>query len=371
MHQEIIIKEVNSTKELNIFIRFAMKLYAQNAHFVPPILSDEKAFWNPEKNPSLKNAHYRLAIAYKNNKAVGRIAVLIRTETPEEARFGWFDTIEDEAVAKALLDFAKNFAQKKGAKSIEGPLGFNNLDQAGMLTFGFQEKATPIGLYNAPYYEKMVLANGFHQEKEWVEYALDVPESLSPKVEKFNRLIQEKYKLKPIEFKNQKELQKYVPAMFQLLEDTYKSLATFTPLTQAQKDFYIQKYGKLLNPKYLTCIADENNELIAFAVTMPAYGEALQKANGKLLPFGWWHLLQATRKNDTANFYLIGIHPDYQRRGVTSIIFYEMFEKYKKMGIQHIETNPELADNKSIQALWQDYQPRLHKRRKTFKAILP
>lgn len=367
MHKEITVKEVESKKDLITFIRFSMKLYAQSPYFVPPILADEKDFWNPDKNPSLKQSAYSLALAYRGNEVVGRIAVLIRSDTPQEARFGWFDAINDQQVSDALFDFAKRFADENGAKSLEGPLGFSNLDQAGLLTFGFEEKATPIGLYNAPYYEDLVRQSGFSEEKEWVEFALKVPKALSEKVKKFNGLIQEKYKLKPIEFKNQKQLQTYVPEMFQLLEDTYKFLPTFTPLSQKQKDFYIRKYGKLLQPKYLTCIADEKGALIAFAITMPAYGQALQKANGRLFPFGWWHLLQATRKNDTANFYLIGIHPDYQKRGVTSIIFYEMFKKYTQMGIKFIETNPELADNKSIQALWQDYHPRLHKRRKTFK----
>lgn len=99
---------------------------------------------------------------------------------------------------------------------------------------------------------------------------------------------------------------------------------------------------------------------------MPSYSKALQKANGKLLPFGWWHLLQAGKKNDRANFYLIGIHPEYQKRGVTSIIFKEIYEVFKKKGVKILETNPELEENKNIQLLWKDYNPVNHKRRRTY-----
>ena len=94
--------------------------------------------------------------------------------------------------------------------------------------------------------------------------------------------------------------------------------------------------------------------------------EQLQKAKGKIFPFGWWHFLQAEKKNDRANFYLIGIQPKYQRRGVSAIILEEVFIRFNRMGIKFAETNPELEDNKSVQLLWQDYNPTQHKRRQTF-----
>ena len=161
-----------------------------------------------------------------------------------------------------------------------------------------------------------------------------------------------------------------VEPMFQLLDETYKSLSTYTPITSEQIKTYKEKYFGFIDKDYIVCIQDAQGKLISFAITMPSYSKALQKAKGKLFPFGWYHFLQAGKKNDRANFYLIGIHPDYQRRGVTSIIFKEIYDIFKKKGVKYLETNPELEENKNIQLLWQDYNPVNHKRRRTYSLHL-
>ncbi len=199
-----------------------------------------------------------------------------------------------------------------------------------------------------------------------MEFEIMFPDSLPEKIYKFNELISQKYQLKVLRFKSKEEILQYVDAMFDLLDETYKHLSTYTPISDEQRKTYKEKYFKLIDKDFIICIADADNNLISFAITMPSYSKALQKSKGKLLPFGWWHFLQAGRKNDRANFYLIGIHPDYQRRGVTSIIFKEIWDIFNKKGVKYLETNPELEENKSIQLLWQDYNPVNHKRRRTY-----
>ena len=103
---------------------------------------------------------------------------------------------------------------------------------------------------------------------------------------------------------------------------------------------------------------------------MPSFSRALQKAKGSLFPFGWYHLLKAKNKNDKACFYLIGIDPAYQSKGVTALIFTAVAKLFQAEGIKHLETNPELEDNKAVQALWKDYGPVLHKRRRTYRKDL-
>ena len=185
-------------------------------------------------------------------------------------------------------------------------------------------------------------------------------------MEKFSRLIAEKYELELVKFKAKKDILPLVDSMFKLLDDTYKNLSTYTPITEEQIKHYKEKYFKFIDKDYIVCIKDKSGSLISFAITMPSYSKALQKAKGRLFPFGWWHLLNAGKKNDRANFYLIGIHPQYQKRGVTAIIFKEIYETFKKKGVKFLETNPELEENASIQALWQDYNPINHKRRRTY-----
>ena len=368
---DIKVKQVLNSSDLELFIKFPMELYKGNPYYVPPLINEEKSIWVKEENPALQYSEAAQFLAYRGKNIVGRIAVMINHKEEKElgirkVRFGWLDFIDDIEVSKTLIDTAIEYAKSKGISKIEGPMGFTNLDKAGMLTKGFDKLATMIGIYNYDYYPKHMEQLGLVKEKEWVEFEINFPDTLPDKVEKFSNLIAEKYELKLVKFKSKKDILPLVEPMFKLLDDTYKHLSTYTPITQEQIKHYKEKYFKFIDKDYIVCIKDKYGSLISFAITMPSYSKALQKAKGKLFPFGWWHLLNAGKKNDRANFYLIGIHPQYQKRGVTAIIFKEIYETFKKKGVKFLETNPELEENASIQALWQDYHPTNHKRRRTY-----
>lgn len=368
---DIKVKQVLNSSDLELFIKFPMELYKGNPYYVPPLINEEKSIWVKEENPALQYSEAAQFLAYKGKNIVGRIAVMINHKEEKElnirkVRFGWLDFIDDIEVSKALINTAIEYAKSKGISKIEGPMGFTNLDKAGMLTKGFDKLATMIGIYNFDYYPKHMEQLGLVKEKEWVEFEINFPDTLPDKVEKFSNLIAEKYELELVKFKSKKDILPLVEPMFKLLDDTYKHLSTYTPITQEQIKHYKEKYFKFIDKDYIVCIKDKYGSLISFAITMPSYSKALQKAKGKLFPFGWWHLLNAGKKNDRANFYLIGIHPQYQKRGVTAIIFKEIYETFKKKGVKFLETNPELEENASIQALWQDYHPTNHKRRRTY-----
>lgn len=365
------VKQVLNSSDLELFIKFPMELYKGNPYYVPPLINEEKSIWMKEDNPALQYSEAAQFLAYKGENIVGRIAVMINHKEEKElgirkVRFGWLDFIDDIEVSKSLINTAIEYAKSKGISKIEGPMGFTNLDKAGMLTKGFDKLATMIGIYNFDYYPKHMEQLGLVKEKEWVEFEINFPDTLPDKVEKFSRLIAEKYELELVKFKAKKDILPLVDSMFKLLDDTYKNLSTYTPITEEQIKHYKEKYFKFIDKDYIVCIKDKSGSLISFAITMPSYSKALQKAKGKLFPFGWWHLLNAGKKNDRANFYLIGIHPQYQKRGVTAIIFKEIYETFKKKGVKFLETNPELEENASIQALWQDYNPINHKRRRTY-----
>ena len=368
---DIKVKQVLNSSDLELFIKFPMELYKGNPYYVPPLINEEKSIWVKEENPALQYSEAAQFLAYRGKNIVGRIAVMINHKEEKElgirkVRFGWLDFIDDIEVSKVLIDTAIEYAKSKGISKIEGPMGFTNLDKAGMLTKGFDKLATMIGIYNYDYYPKHMEQLGLVKEKEWVEFEINFPDTLPDKVEKFSNLIAEKYELELVEFKSKKDILPLVEPMFKLLDDTYKHLSTYTPITQEQIKHYKEKYFKFIDKDYIVCIKDKYGSLISFAITMPSYSKALQKAKGKLFPFGWWHLLNAGKKNDRANFYLIGIHPQYQKRGITAIIFKEIYETFKKKGVKFLETNPELEENASIQALWQDYHPTNHKRRRTY-----
>jgi len=371
----ITIRKVTTKKEYTAFVTFPNKLYKDNPYFVPAITKEELTAILPEKNPVYNNAEAVFYLAYKEGRIVGRVAAIVnwievKESLKSKVRFGWFDVIDDIEVTKALLDKVADFGRKYKLQTIEGPVGFSNMDKAGLLTRGFDQLNTMITWYNAPYYEKHLKALGFEDAATWVEYKIKIPNETRPKVVKVAKIIQTRYKLKSINFKKREDILPYVDRMFELLNKTYNTLQTFVPIQQYQIEHYKKKYIPFVNPEYITCVANEHDEVIAFSIVMPSFSKALKKAKGKLFPFGFLHILKAQKKNDTAAFYLIGVDPEYQNKGVAALIFKEMNETFIRNGITKVETNPELIENKAIQVLWKDYEHEQHKERKTFKKIL-
>ena len=367
---EISIRSVSSRTDHQTFIKLPNRLYGNNPCYVPPLYKAEEAQWDEAINPALQHHHVQRYLAWKDGKAIGRIAVFMEKMADSQCRFGWFDIEEDQEAAHALLAQAEATATSWHANELEGPLGFTNLDKAGMLTYGFDRPATIIGLYNAPYYPRFLEQAGYSPKKEWVEYEITFPEILPDKVIRINKIIREKYHLKPVVFKSKQDILSYVPQMFELLDATYRHLSTYTPLSDAERKVYQDEYFKFIDKDFVVAIEDAQHRLIAFAITMPSYTEALQKANGRLFPFGWYYLLRAKHLTQTANFYLIGVHPEYQKKGITAMIFEQLHHAFRANGIKVLETNPELVENKDIQLLWQDYEAKNHKRRATFSKEL-
>lgn len=362
----------NTPATLKEFVLFPFKLYKKSPYWVPPLIKDEIETLDVAKNPVFKNAEAHYFLAKKEEETVGRIAVIInhieiKEQQKKKVRFGWFDVIDDLEVTKALLDQVIAIGKENQLEYMEGPVGFSNMEKAGILTKGFEEMNTMITWYHYPYYAKHFEKLGFEKQATWVEFKLTIPPQAFEKVKKFSSIIRQRYELSVIRFKNKKEILPYVDEMFDLLNKTYNTLQTFVPIQQYQIDYYKEKYFSFIHPDYITCIKDKTGKLIAFSVVMPSFSKALKKANGKLLPMGWWHILQAQKKSETAAFYLIGIDPEYQGKGVTAIIFEEMQDLFNSKGIERVETNPELKENTAVQALWKDYNPVQHKERSTFK----
>jgi len=370
------IKELTTTSELEEFVKFQFSLFADNPFWVPPIINEELEVFNQEKNPVFNNAEARFFMAYRNGIAVGRIAAIInwievKQQDNPKIRFGWFDVVDDLEVTQALLDKVRNIGYKYDLEFMEGPVGFSNMDKAGMLVEGFEELNTMITWYSLPHYKEHLEELGFQKANEWVEFKITVPEEgPSEKVERFSDLILERNDLRVVRFNGKEQILSYADKMFELINQTYKDLSTYVPIQPEQIDYYKDKYFRYLHPDFIICVADQDSNLVAFAITMPSFARGLQRAQGKLFPFGWLHLLKDRYFHDRAAFYLIGIKPEYQNKGLTAIIFKEMNEMFNRRGITEVETNPELEDNKAVQALWKNYENRLHKRRCTYQKKL-
>lgn len=368
------IRKVSSRKELKAFVRFANNLYKGNKYYVPSMPFDDMNTFNKDKNGAFEFCDAELYLAYKDGKLAGRVAAIVNYKANEswkadQVRFGWIDFIDDIEVSAALLEAVSAFGRARGMKQIVGPLGFTDLDPEGMLVEGFDRLSTMALIYNHPYYPEHMVRHGYVKETGWVEYRITIPEQLPENHRRLSEIIKERYGLK-LRKLSRRQIRKedYGRKLFKLINETYCVLYGYSLLSDKQIDQYVDLYLSLIDTKMLTFIEDPKGDLIAAGITIPSLSEALQKCNGEILPFGWWHLLKTMffKKPDTLDLLLIGVRPDYQNRGVNSLLFVDLFENYKKMGFKYAETNANLETNAKVQAMWHPFEKELHKRRWVF-----
>ncbi|WP_435625535.1 GTP cyclohydrolase [Flagellimonas sp.] len=371
----VTIKKVESKADMKRFVKFPFSLYKNSSYWVPPIIKDEMESFDRDKNPAFKSAEATFFLAFKENKLVGRVAAIINwLEVKEQKlpkmRFGWFDFVDDLEVSKALLDKVASIGKENGLEYMEGPVGFSNLDKVGVLIDGFDHIGTMITWYNHPYYQKHFEHHGLVKEKEYLENKF-LFANADPKIfAKANLLIKKRYGLKEMNFTKSAEIMPWVDKMFDLFNETYSKLSSFVKITDVQKEYFKKKYISFINPEYIKFVVDSDDNLVAFAIVMPSFSKALQKANGKLFPFGIFHLLKAKKHSKDVIFYLIGIHPEYQNKGVTAIIFNEYYKVFQERGIVNCIRTPELEDNIAIRQMWKSFNPSTHKRRRTYRKDL-
>jgi GNAT superfamily N-acetyltransferase len=375
----ITIKKVSGRKDLKTFIRFNYELYKGNPYSVPDLYDDMLNTFSPDKNAAFEFCEAEYFLAYKEGKVVGRVAAIINhrandTWKKREVRFGWIDFIDDPEVSRALLLTVENWGRQKGMTTIVGPLGFTDMDAEGMLVEGFDQLGTMATIYNYPYYPEHMQRLGYQKDADWVEYKLFVPEQMPEKYRRVSEIILKKFNLKIKKLKNRKEIREgnYGQRIFDLINEAYAPLYGYSQMTQGQIDQYVKTYLNVLDLRMVTLVEDEAGELVAVGISMASLSEALQKAKGKLLPFGWFHLLKALfiKRPKVLDLLLVAVKPEYQSKGVNALLFYDLIPIYQQMGFEYGESNPELEMNKKVQAQWDYLETEQHKRRRAFRKDL-
>ncbi len=368
------IKAVKSKREFRAFATFANKLYKGNSFYVPTMPLDDLAVFDKNKNAAYEFCEAEFFMAYKDGKAVGRIAAIINSKANaawnvKQVRYGWIDFIDDIEVSSALLETVADWGRKRGMTEIAGPLGFTDFDPEGMLVEGFDRLGTMAMIYNHEYYHKHLEKLGYVKETDWVEFRISIPEVLPERFVKMAEIVQERYNLKVVKkTRSQINKERYGQKVFRLINETYCNLYGFSLLSDKQIDQYVDQYLGLLDLKMVTFIEDENGELIAAGITMPSLSDALQKCGGNLFPIGWWYLVKNMylKKPDTLDMLLVGIKPEYQNKGVNAMLFVDMFSNLTKLGFKYAETSAELETNIRVQQLWNSFEKEQHKRRRIY-----
>lgn len=377
------IKKVENKKDLKTFIDFHYDLYEGNEYDVPNLFSDEMNTLSKDKNAAFEFCEAEYYLAYKDGKLAGRVAAIINHKAnnkwgKKSVRFGWIDFIDDREVSKVLLDAVEKYGREKGMEDMVGPLGFTDMDPEGMLVWGFDQLGTMPTIYNYAYYPEHIEAlEGFEVDNKYVEFKIMVPDEVPEKYAKIAMMIEKRYNLHVRKLTKKEVFQGGMgQKIFDLINDTYKDLYGYSELSQKQIDQLIKSYLGFLDFNLITCIedwTDGEHKLIGVGITMPSLAHALRKCHrGRLLPFGWFHVLRAIKQHKTniVDLLLIGILPEYRAKGANALLFADLIPWYQKYGIEWGETQVELETNAGVQGQWGALTPVMHKRRKCYKKII-
>lgn len=377
------IRKVTTKKDLGRFIDFHYDLYKGHPYDVPNLYLDEMNTLRKDKNAAFDFCEAEYFLAYKDNRIVGRVAAIINHKANKrwnrkDVRFGWIDFIDDTEVSKALLQAVEDWGREKGMGQIVGPLGFTDMDPEGMLTFGFDQLGTMATPYNYEYYPKhMEQSDGWEKDNDYVEYKLLVPKEVPEKYAKISAMIQSRYGLRVKKIKNRKEVFEggYGKKVFDLINLCFKDLYCYSELSDRQIEQYVRMYLTFVDYSIVTLIEDPacDNKLVGIGITIPSLSRALQKCRrGRLLPFGWWHILLAMkfRKTKIVDLLLVGIHPDYRKKGANALLFSDLIPRYIKYGWEWGETHVEMETNYNVQSQWSGLDTTIHKRRRCFKKAI-
>lgn len=372
------IKKIANRIDLLRFVKFGNEFYSNCENFCPSLILDEMATFNTKKNPAFDVCEHVLYMAYKNGKAVGRIAGIINHEANRKwgvkhVRFGWMDFIDDLAVSKALLDAVAEWGKSKGMDGLNGPVGFTDFDHQGLIVEGFDYLVPMASLYNYPYYVQHMEAYGLLKENDWIEMQIYPPQELPERFGRMAKIVQERSHVRVDKVKNCKELvQKYGTSYMDVIDQAYQKLYNFQPLTDRQKRHYCDMYFPLLNFDFVTVVVNEKDEVVGVGVGMPDISKALRKCKGKLFPFGWYRMLKALHSDhyDTFDFLIIAVRPDYQDRGLNAVIIADQHPYFVKYNIRCIETTAIMETNFKNLNHWEVFPHKYHKRRRAYiKAI--
>jgi GNAT superfamily N-acetyltransferase len=370
----VIISEVKTRKELKKFVQFGIDLYENCESFCPPLIFDELNTLDSKKNPAFDVCEAIYFLAYKDGKIAGRIAGIINKQANahwnvQKVRFGWFDFIDDKEVSKALLDAVVAWGKSKGMNALNGPVGFTDLDHQGLLLEGYEYLSLMAALYNYPYYVEHFDAYGLTKEADWVEIRVQVPEVLPEKMSRVANLIADRYKVKATHVKNSKELiKRYGYSFFDLIDTAYKQLYNYSPLTEKQKKYYSDLYFPILNFDLVSLLVNEKDELVGVGVAMPNISKELRKTKGKLFPLGWYHLLKAlnSKTYESSDLLLIAVRPDYQNKGINSLIFTDQLPFYQKHKVKYASVTAILETNMKSMSNFLLFDHEIYKRRRAY-----
>ncbi len=374
---EIVIKPVCSRSDLRKFIHLPAKIHKDHLNWIPPLYSDEWDFFNARKNKAYGYSDVILLLAFRGKKEVGRVMGIVHKEYNElhhqkYARFNYLESWDDREVIEKLLHYVEEWARTRGMEKLVGPLAFSDKDPQGYLIEGFNEPIAIATHCNYPYIIDHLEALGFEKDIDLVVYKIQIPDQTP---ELYTKVAQRALRNNPgieiLEFTKRKNLKPWIRPIFTLINDTFKDIYGFIPFTLEEMDDFANRYLLIMDPRLIKIILNERKETVAFVIGMPDISKGIKKSKGYLIPIGILHILLAGRRTRQLNLLLGAVHPDYQNRGLDTILGSAMLDSAREQKMEYIDSHLEMETNTKVRAEMEYMGGKVYKTYRVFgKALM-
>ena len=344
----ITIRPVITSGDVNQFIKFLWRVYEGNSQWVPPLLMDRKKLMDKRKNPFYKHAEAEFFIAEREGKILGRIAAIVNHNHNKEhgdrtGFFGFFECIDDQAVANALFDRAKAFLKERGMNIMRGPATPSVNDEWGLLIEGFEHSPTILMPYNPPYYAKLVESYGFKKVMDLYSYKLTQDKVYSDRLERANNIVKQRHNL-VFRSLNMKRFNEEVKRIRDIYNRAWAKNWGAVPMTDEEIDALAADLKPIVVPD-LVIFAESQQKTIGFALSLPDINIALKhNKKGRLLS-GLFHLYTKKKEIDGVRIIVLGVLPEYIHTGAAGVLFYETARRAKTLGYEWGEAGWVLENN--------------------------
>lgn len=353
---DIHLSEVENRRDLRRFIYLPEKIHSGHSNWVHPIWTDEWKYFNPEKNEAFSYCETIRLLAFRGDEPVGRIMGIINPRYNEHrdeqtARWAYLETWKEREVIHALLERIEEWARAKDMTRIVGPYGFSDQDPEGYLIMGLEHRATIATYCNYNWMPGMIEDEGYTKDIDYFVYKFEVPGEVPDFYRKIHARVMKRGNFELMEFSKRRDLKPWVKPVLRLLNETYtgSDIYGYTPLDEKEMEALARRYLPILDPRFIK-IVRVGDELVAFIIGMPDLTEGIQKARGRLLPFGVLKIIRAAKRTKQLDLLLGGIKEEYRGRGLDVLMGESMIISANKAGLETIDSHHEMETNTAVRA---------------------
>src|SRR5678816_4147232 len=325
--------ELGNRRQLKTFIKFPWRIYSGDPNWVPPLILDQLQFFTPGRNPYFSHSAARLFMAFRGDEPVGRISAHennqhIRVHRDGAGFFGFFECIDDQAVAHALFDSASTWLSERGLKTLRGPVSFSVNHEVGLLLDAFDEPPLIRMTYNPPYYAGLMDGYGLQKIQDLYAYVMFESEAIPERLRAISDRALEDPKL-VVRTVNVRDFENEMARIKKIYAEAWSENWGAVPLTEDEFDHLVGELRLIYDPD-MSFIAEYDGEPAGMSLVLPDVNQALKKAGGRLFPFGLLKMLWHRRKIDAWRMPLLGVRHEHRLRGIEVVFCCRTYDVEKK-----------------------------------------